>query len=131
MFKALNLLACRGCAPVDYDTQNALQVPNGSPNHGRVTWECHRNRIPFAPGPSPRTSVLNRLPNPLCDHRRVVGGVECHGAVEPLRSGDQHSHAAPKWIRSNPGFKTLLSKTGRNLATRVAIKGFACPELEF
>ena len=25
----------------------------------------------------------------------------------------------------------LLSKTGRNLATRVAIKGFACPELEF
>ena len=28
-------------------------------------------------------------------------------------------------------FQALLSKTGRNLATRVAIKGFACPELEF
>jgi hypothetical protein len=27
--------------------------------------------------------------------------------------------------------RSLLSKTGRNLATRVAIKGFACPELEF
>jgi hypothetical protein len=25
----------------------------------------------------------------------------------------------------------LLSKTGRNLATRVANGGFACPELEF
>jgi|ERR1017187_1760860 cellulose biosynthesis protein BcsQ len=31
------------------------------------------------------------------------------------------------FIDCNP----LLSKTGRNLATRVAIKGFACPELEF
>jgi hypothetical protein len=27
--------------------------------------------------------------------------------------------------------KSLLSKTGRNLATRVANGGLACPELEF
>ena len=52
-----------------------------------------------------RTSVLDRFPDPLRDHRRVVGDVQCHSAVEPLRSGDEHSHAAPKWIRGNPGFK--------------------------
>ena len=33
------------------------------------------------------------------------------------------------WTRNY--IDSLLSKTGRNLATRVAIKGFACPELEF
>ena len=52
-----------------------------------------------------RTSVLDRFPDPLRDHRRVVGDVQCHSAVEPLRSGEEHSHAAPKWIRGNPGFK--------------------------
>src|ERR1039457_2392276 len=60
-----------------------------------------------------QTSILNRFPNSLCDYRRVVGELECHGAVEPLRSGDQHSYAAPK-IRGNPRFDWLSQlATGR------------------
>jgi hypothetical protein len=31
----------------------------------------------------------------------------------------------------NFGLNSLLSKTGKNLATRIANGGFACPELEF
>src|ERR1019366_5041518 len=58
-----------------------------------------------------RTSVLNRFLDPLRDHRRVVSELECHGAVESLRSGDQHSYAAPKWIRGNPGFEWLAQMT--------------------
>src|ERR1035441_4192020 len=41
-------------------------------------------------------------------------------------------HPGPKSASvSHTDIGSLLSKTGRNLATRVAIKGFACPELEF
>ena len=36
-----------------------------------------------------------------------------------------------RFAASSSSVASLLSKTGRNLATRIAIKGFACPELEF
>jgi len=38
---------------------------------------------------------------------------------------------APEFPENVFVLKPLLSKTGRNLATRVANGGFACPELEF
>src|ERR1017187_2966545 len=54
-----------------------------------------------------RTSVLNRLPNSLCDHRRVVCNLECHGAVEPLRPRDHHPHRTSREIRGDPGLVGL------------------------
>src|ERR1039458_7031557 len=50
---------------------------------------------------------LHRLPHPLRDHGRILGEVERHGPVEPLRPGDHHPYAAAEGICGNPGFVGL------------------------
>ena len=63
---------------------------------------AHPSRISNRTTPSP--SFLNRLPDPLHDNRRILGEVERHGPVKPLRSGDQYPHATSKGIGRYPGF---------------------------
>ena len=60
-----------------------------------------------------------------------------HAILSPL-TAIEHSRCGSAWpakMAPSPAATnkstTLLSKTDRNLATRVADVGFACPELEF
>jgi hypothetical protein len=76
--------------------------------------------------------ILDRVLDPLRDHRVVLGTVESHGPVESLRPGDQHPSATSKGIRGDPGFVGLgqIPAGGGYGAIDSSARGSGNPELQ-
>ena len=49
-------------------------------------------------------SLVQRLANTICDHRRVVIDCKRDGALEAVRAGNQQTESSLKRVRSNPSF---------------------------
>jgi hypothetical protein len=46
--------------------------------------------------------IAGLMPHPLRDHGRIIIERERHSPLEPVRSGDEHLHAAPERVHGDP-----------------------------
>ena len=60
-------------------------------------------------------SLVDRLPDPLCDNRRIFVQSEQHRPLEALWGGDDHPHSASKWIGGNPPLLLLFDVPASSL----------------
>ena len=46
-------------------------------------------------------SLIDCLPDPCGDYRRICAEIEQHRSLEAMWAGDDHAHSTTKWIGSN------------------------------
>src|SRR6516225_6450131 len=63
-------------------------------------------------------SLVDRLPDPFGDNRRIFIQSEQHRPLEALGASDEHPHSTTKWIGSNPALVLLFDVPAAGLDSR-------------
>jgi len=79
------------------------------------------------------TSLIDCLPDPCGDNRRICAEIEQDRSLEAMWAGDDHAHSTTKWIGSNPSLVLLFDVPASGLDSSLnplAARGSDTPAVE-